>query len=53
MSEHKIGLNAPINNISLPGYAFCFERQKAPMVEQVFLLTKSIRILSELILIFF
>ena len=53
MSEHKIGLNTPINNISLPGYAFCFERQKAPMVEQVFLLTKSIRILSELTLIFF
>ena len=29
LSEHKIGLNTPINNISLPGYAFCFDETKS------------------------
>ena len=52
LSEHKIGLNTPITNISLPGYAFDLMRQKAPMVEQAFLSTKSIRILREVTLIF-
>ena len=28
LSEHKIGLNIPLNNISLPGYAFCFDEKK-------------------------
>ena len=46
LSEHKIGLNAPINNIFLSGLM----RQKAFMVEQAFLLTRSIRILSEVTL---
>ena len=27
--EHKIGLNTPINNISLPGYTFCFDETKS------------------------
>ena len=29
LSEHKIGLNTLINNISLPGYAFCFDETKS------------------------
>ena len=29
LSEHKIGLNTPINNISLPGYAFCYDETKS------------------------
>ena len=29
LSEHKIELNTPINNISLPGYAFCFDETKS------------------------
>ena len=29
LSEHKIGLNTPINNISLPCYAFCFDTTKS------------------------
>ena len=41
LSEHKIGLNTPINNISLPAYVFCFIEKKAPMVEQDFFLLKS------------
>ena len=28
LSGHKIGLNTPINNISLPGYAFCLDERK-------------------------
>ena len=27
--ERKIRLNTPINNISLPGYAFCFDETKS------------------------
>ena len=29
LSEPKIGLNTPINNISLPGHAFCFDETKS------------------------
>ena len=29
LSEHKIELNTPINNISLPGYVFCFDETKS------------------------
>ena len=29
LSEHKIGLNTPITNISLPGYAFWFDETKS------------------------
>ena len=29
LSEHKIGLNTPINNISLWGYAFCYDETKS------------------------
>ena len=29
LSEHKIGLNTPINNISLPGDAFCCDEIKS------------------------
>ena len=29
LSEHKIGLNTPINNISLPGYTFSFDETKS------------------------
>ena len=29
LSEHKIRLNTPINNISLSGYAFCFDETKS------------------------
>ena len=29
LSAHKIGLNTPINNISLPGHAFCFDEAKS------------------------
>ena len=36
LSEHKIGLNTLINNISLPAYVFSFNEKKAPMVEQDF-----------------
>ena len=28
-SEHRIRLNTPFNNISLPGYAFCFDEKKS------------------------
>ena len=52
LSEHKIGLNTPINNISLPGYVFCFDETKST-VEQVFLLTRNSRILSEVTLIYY
>lgn len=50
LSEYKIGLNAPINNIYL---SFHLMRKKAPIVEQTFLLTKNTRVLSEMTLIFF
>ena len=48
LNEHKIGLNTPINNISSRGYVFCSDetRNTHGEVEQVFLLTKSIHILS-------
>ena len=48
LSEHKIGLNTPIKNLSSPGYVFCSDetRNTHGEVEQVFLLTKSIHILS-------
>ena len=29
LNEHKIGLKTPINNISLSGYAFCFDETKS------------------------
>ena len=29
LSEHKIGLNTPINNISLRGYDFCYDEIKS------------------------
>ena len=29
LSELKIGLNTPANNISLPGYAFCFDETRS------------------------
>ena len=29
LSEYKTGLNTPINNLSLPGYAFCFDETKS------------------------
>ena len=29
LSEHKIGLNTPINNISLRGYDFCYDETKS------------------------
>ena len=29
LSERKIELNTPINNISLPDYAFCFDETKS------------------------
>ena len=29
LSEHKLGQNTSINNISLPGYAFCFDETKS------------------------
>ena len=29
LSERKIGLNTPINNISSPGYAVCFDETKS------------------------
>ena len=29
MSEHKIGLNTPIDKISLPDYALCFDETKS------------------------
>ena len=29
LSEHKIGLNTSINNVSLPCYAFCFDETKS------------------------
>ena len=29
LSEHKMGLNTPINNISLPGDAFCYGETKS------------------------
>ena len=28
LSEHKIGLNTPNNNMSLPPYAFCFDEKR-------------------------
>ena len=53
LNEHKIGLNTPINNISLPGYAFCIDETKSTHSGTGYLLTKSIRIPSEATLIFF
>ena len=44
LSEHKIRPNSSLNdNISLPGYAFCFDETK--LAEQAFLLTKNTQIL--------
>ena len=51
LSEHKIRLNTPINNISLSGYAFCYDETNSTH-GGAFLLTKSIHMLSDVTLIF-
>ena len=36
LSEHRIGLNTPINNISLPDYVFYFNETKTTIMKQAF-----------------
>ena len=41
LSEHKIGRNISIYNISLPSYAFCFDETKSSHVGTGFFINKS------------
>ena len=55
LSEYKIGLNTPINNITLPGYIFCFDETKRThggtgfFINEKYLYTKQSELLLTLI----